>query len=369
MDFSQIQINADETKTDTATASATTHDVIHSDDEVTEQAKVAAFIADDDDEEEQHTDTSKNSTSNKKRILNKLGHFFKNKNKKAKKKNKKNSTDDSVSVDADNNNNNNNNSNADLEHEHADIHAMFHTQTVPADADADAEQHTNCNMNEQVIMDKVGGDLPWNCEKCTFLNEATELHCTVCFYARFEVKNLPAQWQWKAADRWITYGIPETIEIEEAYKSGAKEVVLTKGWFSSNPSMYRIIFDKQHGSNLAKHKKNKRKSGQNDDQHHEFDENATHFYQINKDTGTRREVRRIGTDDDNLFRKLTLDMLDESDRKCMICLSPFTQEEESDGIIVQLSTCKGHGFHKECIAQWVQLKGNCPLCRIDVETL
>jgi len=365
MDFSQIQINADETKTDTATASATTHDVIHSDDEVTEQAKVAAFIADDDDEEEQHTDTSKNSTSNKKRILNKLGHFFKNKNKKAKKKNKKNSTDDSVSVDADNNNN----SNADLEHEHADIHAMFHTQTVPADADADAEQHTNCNMNEQVIMDKVGGDLPWNCEKCTFLNEATELHCTVCFYARFEVKNLPAQWQWKAADRWITYGIPETIEIEEAYKSGAKEVVLTKGWFSSNPSMYRIIFDKQHGSNLAKHKKNKRKAGQNDDQHHEFDENATHFYQINKDTGTRREVRRIGTDDDNLFRKLTLDMLDESDRKCMICLSPFTQEEESDGIIVQLSTCKGHGFHKECIAQWVQLKGNCPLCRIDVETL
>ena len=52
----------------------------------------------------------------------------------------------------------------------------------------------------------------------------------------------------------------------------------------------------------------------------------------------------------------------------MICLGDFTVKDETDGLIVKLSTCKSHGFHKECIAQWVQLKGHCPLCRIDVNT-
>lgn len=170
--------------------------------------------------------------------------------------------------------------------------------------------------------------------------------------------------------QWITYGIPETTEIEAAYKSGAKEVSLTKGWFAQNPNLYKIYFDQQYGNKKSKHKakKNKKKGGANDDQYHEFDENSTYFYQINSDSGTRREVRRIGADDDSTFRKVALKDLDEKDRKCMICLMEFTEQEENEGIIVQLSTCKNHGFHKECIVQWVQLKGHCPLCRKDVET-
>eukprot|EP00483_Globobulimina_turgida_P010240 UN10259 len=218
------------------------------------------------------------------------------------------------------------------------------------------------------MTDLVGGDVPWNCEKCTFVNAASELHCVMCFYSRFEVKNLPAQWQWKAADRWITYGIPETTEIETGYKNGAKEVSLSKGWFAASPNLYRIYFDKQHGKHRKK-KHRKKVKHPTDDQHHDFDENSTYFYQINSDSGTRREVRRIGVDDDNLFKKLKLEDLDENDRKCMICLHEFTVEEECNGLIVQLSTCKNHGFHKECIVQWVQLKRQCPLCRIDVDTL
>ena len=57
------------------------------------------------------------------------------------------------------------------------------------------------NADEQHMSDLVGGNVPWSCEKCTFVNEPSELHCVICFYARFEVKNLDAQWQWKAADR------------------------------------------------------------------------------------------------------------------------------------------------------------------------
>ena len=119
-------------------------------------------------------------------------------------------------------------------------------------------------------------------------------------------------------------------------------MALTKGWFASNANLYKIVFP----SNKSQH-----------------------FYQINGQTQTQREVRRIAADDDNLFRKMALQELDAKDRKCMICLTEFSGEDEAEGVIVQLSTCKNHGFHRECIAQWVQLKGNCPLCRIDVDTV
>merc|ERR1712154_312426 len=94
------------------------------------------------------------------------------------------------------------------------------------------------NKKEQNIIsvDLVGGNIPWNCERCTFLNDASELHCVICYFSRFEVKNLPAQWQWKAEDRWITYGLPEINEIENAHKNGMKEVPLTTGWFAKNPN-------------------------------------------------------------------------------------------------------------------------------------
>jgi len=208
---------------------------------------------------------------------------------------------------------------------------------------------TPYDAEEQQIADLVGADAPWSCEKCTFVNAASALHCEMCYFSRFEVKNLPAQWQWKAANRWITYGIPETTEIESAFTNGAGEVALSKGWFASNRHRYKIVF-----GNTSNH--NAKQNG-----------SESNHYQINGQTQTQREVRRIGTDDEGLFRKMALKELDAKDRKCMICLAEFDEEDAAEGAIVQLSTCKNHGFHKECIAQWVQLKGNCPLCRIDVD--
>ena len=151
-----------------------------------------------------------------------------------------------------------------------------------------------------------------------------------------------------ANTQWITYGLPETNQIENAYKNGMKEIALTTGWFAENPNLYKVCFDNYENE--------------------EEDNKSTSYYQINSSTQTRREVRRIGVDDDKLFKKLKLSDLDEKDRKCMICLLEFNKKEEAEGLIVQLSTCKNHGFHLECISQWVQLKGNCPLCRVDVNT-
>eukprot|EP01084_Bolivina_argentea_P298298 514026_1 len=248
----------------------------------TEQAQINAFIHDD------HEDDNTNSTANNEPshgLFNRIGQIFKKKKKK------------SITQTHNQNNNNNNND----------------TMTLPQPEP----------FNEQQISDLVGGDTPWNCEKCTFLNEATELHCVVCFYSRFEVKNLAAQWQWKAADRWITYGIPETTEIENAFKSGAKEVSLTKGWFASNPNLYCIYFDKEYGN-----KKHQGKHNKNNQNQHQYHDESTYFYQINTDTSTKREVRRIASDDDNLFKQLMLNELDEKDRKCMICLHEFNKKKK-----------------------------------------
>ena len=58
----------------------------------------------------------------------------------------------------------------------------------------------------------------WACEHCTFVNASSELHCNICYKPRFEIKDLPYQWQWQAAEEWITYDLPSSIEIESGFE-------------------------------------------------------------------------------------------------------------------------------------------------------
>jgi hypothetical protein len=46
---------------------------------------------------------------------------------------------------------------------------------------------------------------------------------------------------------------------------------------------------------------------------------------------------------------------------CSICLSDF---KEGDNVSV-LPKCK-HTFHYDCLADWIKLKNNCPLCRLKI---
>ncbi|KAL4554821.1 hypothetical protein LXL04_037427 [Taraxacum kok-saghyz] len=46
---------------------------------------------------------------------------------------------------------------------------------------------------------------------------------------------------------------------------------------------------------------------------------------------------------------------------CAICLQDFENEEEGR----ELPNC-GHGFHLDCIDEWLIRQGSCPICRRDV---
>ena len=46
---------------------------------------------------------------------------------------------------------------------------------------------------------------------------------------------------------------------------------------------------------------------------------------------------------------------------CSICLENIIYEEHK-----KITTCK-HTFHKECMARWMSLNHNCPLCRKNLD--
>ncbi|PKU85687.1 RING-H2 finger protein ATL1 [Dendrobium catenatum] len=49
---------------------------------------------------------------------------------------------------------------------------------------------------------------------------------------------------------------------------------------------------------------------------------------------------------------------EEAAPECVICLSPFDEVEE----VRRLSSCQ-HLFHATCIDMWLNMHGNCPICR------
>jgi len=58
------------------------------------------------------------------------------------------------------------------------------------------------------------------------------------------------------------------------------------------------------------------------------------------------------------------DVMESSADRCLICLSDYERGEE-----VRLLSCK-HGFHKECVDQWLSKGANsCPACRTEAVNL
>ena len=50
----------------------------------------------------------------------------------------------------------------------------------------------------------------------------------------------------------------------------------------------------------------------------------------------------------------------DTDDTCNICLEPFTENDEITTSIV--SKCS-HGFHRQCITDWLMKHNECPCCR------
>ena len=50
---------------------------------------------------------------------------------------------------------------------------------------------------------------------------------------------------------------------------------------------------------------------------------------------------------------------EEDEKTCSICLSEYQPNEK----LKTLPQCL-HGFHSDCIDQWLQSSGTCPICRV-----
>ncbi|KAJ3039285.1 hypothetical protein HDV00_012373 [Rhizophlyctis rosea] len=185
----------------------------------------------------------------------------------------------------------------------------------------------------------TGADQTWNCDTCTFLNKGGEMSCSMCYSPRTAAKDLPVEWQWTAgpSDPWTPYPAPLILDIEAAYAARQPTVALNKGdWFARQKNTYHIRFDY---SGAKQHR------------------------QVNSKSHMERNVRRIADDDPTLFHPILLSDLTASDR-CTICLDDFhTSPTPPTTDPVRLPQCTGHQFHRTCIAQYVKLRGECPLCK------
>jgi len=218
----------------------------------------------------------------------------------------------------------------------------------------------------------VGDEEYWECEHCTFVNSSCDLTCVMCYKVRVCVKDLKVTWQWQAAEQWIPYDLPATLQIEQAFQHSDSSVDLNVGWFSENDG-YSITFRRP---------------------------TATHpqpsHYQTNIHSGNHRLVRRVADDEAGLFIKITEEERAKGER-CSICQVELDEEENleteakrtastlptntetstgtdispqssSEAIaadtVVRLSHCApGHAFHHSCIASWIKLQDHCPYCQ------
>ena len=61
---------------------------------------------------------------------------------------------------------------------------------------------------------------------------------------------------------------------------------------------------------------------------------------------------------------VTLTDLDPDDPTCCICQEDFKVGEQ-----LRVLPCgAGHRFHVSCIDRWLKLKGECPVCRVDIRS-
>nr|CAG8524526.1 8769_t:CDS:2 [Entrophospora candida] len=177
----------------------------------------------------------------------------------------------------------------------------------------------------------------WPCERCTFINRGIDLTCSMCFLTRTNAKDLPVQWEWRAnADQWLPYDLACAAELEEAYQNKKTVITPRKGYFSSIRDTYEIRFNYSTGR----------------------------FVQYNIVGGGTRRVRRVASDDNSILQPVEYDTVTSED-SCIICLDGFQDPNTitADQHAVKLPPCRGHYFHRSCVAAAIKLRDECPLCK------
>ena len=58
---------------------------------------------------------------------------------------------------------------------------------------------------------------------------------------------------------------------------------------------------------------------------------------------------------------ISVSKISSTEKDCTICFDSYTEESVKKGEVV-ITEC-GHVFHKGCIADWVKISRNCPICR------
>uniref|UniRef100_A0A1D1XQL8 RING finger protein 148 n=1 Tax=Anthurium amnicola TaxID=1678845 RepID=A0A1D1XQL8_9ARAE len=177
----------------------------------------------------------------------------------------------------------------------------------------------------------------WSCERCTFVNEGIDLSCEMCQLTRTDAKDLPVQWEWRAnPDQWIPYDLASSSELEDCYQRRKTSITPKQGYFASISDRYEVRFNYTTGR----------------------------FQQHNLSSGGTRRVRRIGNDDNSILQPVAIDQVTSEDN-CIICLDSF-QDSGSvspDQQVVKLPPCRGHYFHRSCVAAAIKLKDECPMCK------
>jgi hypothetical protein len=62
-------------------------------------------------------------------------------------------------------------------------------------------------------------------------------------------------------------------------------------------------------------------------------------------------------------RSYSLDVVVEGDPECRICMVPYAEGED----VTALPCSDKHHFHSDCIARWLEITPNCPICRTDFD--
>jgi len=256
----------------------------------------------------------------------------------------------------------------------------------------------------------------WTCEMCTMGNDAENLVCFMCQTPRIQLKDLDVKWEWHPnPDQWLAYDYETIVQVEEAYQrwkeyeppeeeeddeenqddaagtdsSAQEEDVAPSGGFvfgrgppvappaagahtapppppvGGLPPIRRKM---KRSMELPPHQC--RLSKGYFKQHRGYIIDFELNVQISPG-GNQRQVRRFASDSDDIFEPFEWEVVDISNRnddepleapKCVICQIEF---EEGDDV-VKLRVCSGHGFHRTCIVNWVNLKNKCPLCNTPV---
>jgi len=240
----------------------------------------------------------------------------------------------------------------------------------------------------------------WICEVCTMGNDASNMICFMCQKPRIQLKDLDVKWEWHPnPDQWLAYDYESIVQIEEAYQNwksrneneqdeeeddkeedmSEEEEDVDAGSFASmlfgstRPPAGLVApvprkFQRGRAAHPAIHQVHLSKGWFKMKRGYIID------FSLNvqmSPAGNQRQVRRIASDSDDIFEPYCPEVVDTSNRnadepleapKCVIC--QFEYEDGDD--LVKLRVCSGHGFHRACILNWINLNNKCPLCNTPI---